>query len=328
MENRKKGLPTLMPTSLFEGPEKKLEIILNRPLASIRDNRDGRWDRVVAASRAVILSHVATDRMDAYLLSESSLFVWDDRILMITCGRTTLARALPEILRILAPDDIGFLFYEQKNFLFPHEQPSSFREDMELVTRHFPGKYYTLGPLNHDHVNVFHSHANARRPSEDATFQVLMHQLSPEIMDIFRAAGPITPDDINQRTGLADLYPGPMIMDGHIFTPCGYSLNGIREGDYFTVHVTPQKEGSYVSFESNILETDFSRPLHRVVSRFRPGRFSVVLTTSLDEACLATHDTVAVPPPGYVIADYTWYEFDCGYAVTFLNFLHRKGLNP
>ncbi|MEZ6189114.1 MAG: hypothetical protein R3F62_29460 [Planctomycetota bacterium] len=43
------------------------------------------WERVVEAARAQILSQISTSQCDAYLLSESSLFVYDDRFALITC---------------------------------------------------------------------------------------------------------------------------------------------------------------------------------------------------------------------------------------------------
>ena len=103
----------------FEGPEKKLEIILSDPQTGLRDNSDGRWDRVVRASGAEILKRKYGNNLDSYLLSESSLFVWDDRILIITCGRTTPVKALPVMLEFIAADNVAYLFYERKNLNFP-----------------------------------------------------------------------------------------------------------------------------------------------------------------------------------------------------------------
>jgi S-adenosylmethionine decarboxylase len=309
---------------LFEGPEKKLEVILFRGRKGLRSNEDGRWGRVVSASRAEILSRVSTEAMDAYLLSESSLFVWDDRVLMITCGRTTLVRAVPEIVRIVGMENIAFVFYEQKNFLFPDRQPSDFEHDVAELSRLFPGKYYKLGPGNFDHINVFYwSHA-AEAPKEDATLQLLMHKMSPEILEPFCAGPNGATSGADRYSGLERLYPRPMRRDAHLFDPCGYSLNAVAGGDYFTVHVTPQAAGSYASFETNIFEPDFCRTIRRVVDIFRPGRFSVALTTSMDEPTRSTHDTVGGPLADYVVADKSLYEFDCGYSVTFLNYLIRK----
>ncbi len=308
----------------FEGPEKKLEIILFEPRKGLRENGDARWNRVVAASRAEVLSRVSTEAMDAYLLSESSLFVWEDRVLMITCGRTTLVRAIPEILEIVGKENVAFVFYEQKNFLFPDRQPSHFERDVAELYRMFPGKFYKLGPANFDHVNVFYwSHA-ADMPQGDATLQLLMHQLPPEVLSPFSLRSGFGPAQADGQSGLDKLYDRPMARDGHLFDPCGYSLNAVEGTEYFTIHVTPQPTGSYVSFETNIFETDFSDTIRRMVGIFRPGRFSVVLTTSMDEPTLSTHETVARAPAGYLPADKSLYEFDCGYTVTFLNYFFRK----
>jgi S-adenosylmethionine decarboxylase len=75
--------------------------------------------RVVRASGAEILNCVSTAELDGYLLSESSLFVWEERLLLITCGQTTPVRTLPEILEFIDRDRIAFLFYERKNLNFP-----------------------------------------------------------------------------------------------------------------------------------------------------------------------------------------------------------------
>jgi S-adenosylmethionine decarboxylase len=308
----------------FEGPEKKLEIILFEPKSGLRENGDRRWDRVVAASQAEILSRVSTGAMDAYLLSESSLFVWEDRILMITCGRTTLVRAVPEILKIVGKEKVAFVFYEQKNFLFPERQPSHFERDVAELYRMFPGKHYKLGPGNFDHVNVFYwSHA-ADTPEGDATLQLLMHELPAEALRPFCVRPGFDPPQADRDSGLDRLYDRSMARDGHLFEPCGYSLNAVEGANYFTVHVTPQPAGSYVSFETNIFETDFSETIRRVVEIFRPGRFSVVLTTSMDEPTLSTHETAARGPAAYLPSDKSLYEFDCGYSVTFLNYFSRK----
>ena len=94
----------------FEGPEKKLEVILFSPQFGIRNNDDGRWDNIVQASQADIISKKSTEHLDAYILSESSLFVWNDRILIITCGKTTLIAAIPKILEVVDRKEIALVF--------------------------------------------------------------------------------------------------------------------------------------------------------------------------------------------------------------------------
>ena len=51
-------------------------------------------------------------------------------------------------------------------------------------------------------------------------------------------------------TGIGDLLPGVKV-DDWAFEPCGYSMNGLREHYYYTIHVTPESGFSYASFETN-----------------------------------------------------------------------------
>ena len=306
----------------FEGPEKKLEVILSSPQAGLRSNKKEQWDRVVKASDAEVISKISAKHLDAYLLSESSLFVWEDRILMITCGKTTLVRAIPEILKIVKKEKVAFVFYERQSFMFPQEQPSNFEDDVEAIVKYFPGKSYRLGPANYDHVHVFYSSHTHASPDQDATLEVLMHDLKDTVIDIFLFNHGRSEDEIDDLSGLNRIYPR-MKKDRHLFSPFGYSVNGIYKKNYFTVHVTPQPEGSYASFETNVIEDNYSERINQVVSIFSPRQFSLVLTTSMVDRCRSLHSTMLDVVPGYIASEKSLYEFDCGYAVTFLNYLRR-----
>lgn len=261
--------------------------------------------------------------MDAYLLSESSLFVWEDAILMITCGQTTLINAVSEILEILDKDRIAFIFYERKNFMFPEEQPSNFEDDAARMLEFFPGKSYRMGPANHDHLHVFYWARDDAVPEPDSTLQVLMNDLNAGITDIFSEKKGKTSQEAGVCSGLYELYPKQMKTDDYLFSPYGYSLNGIIESNYFTVHVTPQPRSSYASFETNIIEKDYSGVIMKVISIFQPGKFSLALTTSLEDHLRSLHTTMRNVLPGYTMTERSLYEFDCGYAVTFMNYRKR-----
>lgn len=310
-------------TTKFEGPEKKLEIILCSPWKGLRSNSQEQWDRVVRASNAEVISKVCTAHLDAYLLSESSLFVWDDRILIITCGKTTLIQAVPEILRIVGKANIAFVFYGRKSFMFPTEQPSNFEDDVAFMLRYFSGKSYRLGPANDDHMHMFYAAHAPASIEPDATLEVLMHDLECRAVEVFSFNRSRTVEEIDTLCGLNGLYP-QMDKDRHLFSPYGYSVNGVFDAHYFTVHVTPQPEGSYASFETNVMEPDYSERIDQVLSIFNPKRFSIVLTTSMAPGCRPLHATIGDVVPDYFTAEKTVCEFNREYAMTFLNYVRQK----
>ena len=97
---------------------------------------------------------------------------------------------------------------------------------------------------------------------------------------------------VSETSGLADVYPSSKYpdarIDAYLFTPCGFSANGVipaphsgKGTHYFTVHVTPEPQCSFASFETNVPSRQTGREtaevVEQVVSIFKPGRFSVTL---------------------------------------------------
>ena len=63
--------------------------------------------------------------------------------------------------------------------------------------------------------------------------------------------------------GLSGIYPSSL-LDPHIFSPCGYSLNGLVGPHYWTVHVTPQQSCSFASFESDVSHSAYTDLVNQV----------------------------------------------------------------
>ncbi len=313
-----------MAENLFEGPEKKLEVILSAPVSELRTNNDGRWTKVVQAAGAKIVSAKSSELMDAYLLSESSLFLWDDRILMITCGTTSLIDAVSEVVDLVSKDNIAFFFYERKNLMYPHLQRSDFEMDARDLSVYFSGKSYRLGPANRDHVHIFYHSAPGRLVENDITLEILMHDLDPAVLTAFMPPPDGTElgeviSDVEKRTGIDALYPD-MLKDSYQFKPYGYSLNKIADDTYMTIHVTPEPGGSYASFETNVHETDYSGTIGCVIAVFRPNRFSLVMTGSQNENQPEQERRLPRNMDDYHVTESSFYEFDSGYAVSFRNY--------
>ncbi|GAA5941293.1 adenosylmethionine decarboxylase SPE2 [Sporobolomyces koalae] len=163
----------------FEGPEKLLELwfapseqaVIDRQLP-LKGGRKGkeRWTGLRQVERSTwegmldevcckVLSVIEGEETDAYLLSESSMFVWPHKLILKTCGTTTLLLGLPTLLRI-ASEICGFngvwrCFYSRKTFMFPDRQRGPHKDwtqEMSFLDKLFENSSaYTVGRMNGDH---------------------------------------------------------------------------------------------------------------------------------------------------------------------------------
>lgn len=259
----------------FEGPEKKLEINLRPGLASLRSWDQSAWAEVVKKSHATILSKISSDACDAYLLSESSLMVWDDCCVMITCGTTSLVSAAEFLIKKIGAENIEGFFYERKNEYFPAQQRSCFRSDVALLKDLVSGTAYQFGRPDEHHVYLFHDNKAYEHKRLDTTLEILMYDLSGRSREVFGMSG-LSTEKIRQETGVDRILPGYTI-DDYAFTPVGYSLNALKGSRYYTIHVTPQTDSPYVSFETNEAGPgQVSGVISSVLETFQPRSFDIV----------------------------------------------------
>jgi len=260
----------------FEGPEKKVEIALLPGQPSLRARGLDYWKDVVAQARAQILSSVSNESLDAHLLSESSLFVADTWLTMITCGRTDLVAAVLRLCADLGRDKFQYLIYERKNAQHQEYQPANFFDDVRRLSDAMPGKSFRFGDGDDHHVFLFHLDRPYQPAQDDLTLEILMHGIDPAAAKVFMS-GPLRRKEfIKEKSGVWSILPG-FAVDDHLFEPMGYSLNAIRGAKYYTIHVTPQKMGSYVSFETNCVEGDANETVTRVLDLFKPQSCDVIL---------------------------------------------------
>jgi len=91
----------------------------------------------------------------------------------------------------------------------------------------------------------------------------------------FKSEKFVSVESVTKSSGIADLVPEALI-DAYMFDPMGYSMNGLLDDGYMTVHVTPQENCSYASFETNI-HCDYEKLLVGVLNVFQPHNFTVTL---------------------------------------------------
>lgn len=261
---------------LFEGSEKKLEVIMADSAPRLRGLGRAFWNSLVQASQAQIISEISSESCDAYLLSESSLFVWDDHFTMITCGQTTLVSAAELFFSHISNEHLAALIFERKNEYFPRHQKTDFYDDVQKLSSIIPSQAFRFGSADEHHLFLLQSERPHSPSPGDQTLEILMYNLQGAARDIFSQMG-ASVKDIRQKTGVDQIFEGFQI-DDFAFDPCGYSLNALRGSDYYTIHVTPEEQGSYVSFETNVnIEGEGVKQLvQRVLEVFLPRSFDII----------------------------------------------------
>ncbi|MCW3172389.1 S-adenosylmethionine decarboxylase proenzyme [Shewanella subflava] len=234
----------------FEGSEKKAEIWIEPTSGSLRALPYSFWKQIVSLAKADILSQMGNDKCDAYLLSESSLFVWDHKIVILTCGLSTLIDCINGFIDAIGVNNIKLLTYQRKNEYVAHLQSSTFIEDIAMLRQRLAGSACRVGHLDHHHHFIFTSGAFNQIAPQDKTCEVLMYHISGIVADYLRTQQQSIAK-IYSLLQLDELFAG-FTYDAHLFTPLGFSINGIKDNFYYTIHITPQEKSSYVSIETNV----------------------------------------------------------------------------
>lgn len=332
----------------FEGPEKRLEVIARLLPESHKDGlhslSDDVWAAVVGSLNAQIVSKEQNEFIKSYVLTESSLFVMKNRILLITCGTTTLLNSLPHILDAISavraePEWVSFM---HKNYSFPWEQKgphTSLAEEHATLKQYFPtGTPYIFGPVDGDHYFLF-CYDDIVRPcdSEDDTqLSMTMYGLDKNrtqhwFHDEFVSTGPKTAE-IRRLTGLdrvADVEDGWVLHDLQ-FEPCGYSINALRGPEYQTIHITPEDHCSFASYETNSRASHYKDRIDKVLNVFHPQRFTIIVFIDPDSPVgKAYHggETIGVEPncfPDYQVSHRVVNEFSPGYVAMKINYIHKE----
>ncbi|MBA6415061.1 adenosylmethionine decarboxylase [Colwellia sp. 6M3] len=248
----------------FEGSEKKAEIIIDATQISlIADLEENFWQALVQCCNAKILSTIENKDCKAFLLSESSLFVWHDRLLIITCGNTRLVHSVEYFIQQVGMSKIQQITYQRKNEYFAHAQLSSFGDDIALLGQYVKGQSFRFGELDGHHNYIFNQDTHFKLNQEDKSYELIAYQICQKASDKLTTLG-LAANEIREFLQLDRLLAG-YILDDFVFEPFGYSINAIKGMHYLTIHITPQASSSYVSIQANInliaLAPDFLRIL-------------------------------------------------------------------
>lgn len=313
-------------TEAFEGPEKLLEIWFYDSVKDIPTEKTLRsipfddWSKILDLVNCKVLSIKSSNKLDAFLLSESSLFVFDHKLILKTCGTTTTLHCLSSLFEMVKNQlgwdfenshekfELAKVFYSRRSFMFPAKQKSihkNWKDEVDYLNQFFDnGSHYLIGRIDNNHWHLYTTvpsiGKNTVHHNEelDQTFEILMTELSPDRALQFHTSrkpgfeidensdlGHFLGHSTSNNTGLNNLYGSVDEHDAFAFTPCGYSSNSILDQDsYYTLHVTPEKDWSYASFESNVNPYKYGLDnvdvLYRVLNVFKPHKFQFTLFSS------------------------------------------------
>jgi S-adenosylmethionine decarboxylase len=313
----------------FEGPEKNLCVEFKPNIGhekGLRQLNRSNLDEICEAAKCTIMSKISNQYFDAYVLSESSLFIYKNKLIMKTCGTTLLLKCLIPLIKYTEKLglEIDWLSYSRKNYLFPKSQlypHCHFENEFQYIKQHpmlsskiINGEGYVLGPITNDHWLTYvcdkpnniaansynNSLLNNNYNDDDITINIMMFDLDEKIASQFykeNYSSSLSNDEIGKAmtmtSGISTLVPGAFI-DDRAFEPCGYSMNSMLHDTYSTIHITPEKECSYASFETNHKLKSYNSLIKNVINIFKPKRFLITMIS--DENALFNKNTLTECP--------------------------------
>ncbi|XP_022137833.1 S-adenosylmethionine decarboxylase proenzyme 4 [Momordica charantia] len=295
-----------MAVSGFEGFEKRLELHFSGedPIIhmGLRQMDSDSLEQILRSVGCSIVASVGNHFFDAYVLSESSLFIYPTKIIIKTCGTTQLLNSIFPFLHHARNLGLSLCScrYSRGNFIFPKSQPfphSSFKEELLFLEQSLPQNlWYRKAAVMPSHLpshswHVFSAAADPQflLPNSEFLFtvEICMTELDRILARkfFFRPGDGKTGNSVGKEmthvTGIGNINPSGLICE-FAFFPCGYSMNGIDGDRYSTIHVTPEDGFSYTSFEcvGSVYDDpdDLARKLKKVVQIFRPAAMSVATT--------------------------------------------------
>ncbi|KAF8365564.1 smd-1 [Pristionchus pacificus] len=290
------------PDYFFEGAEKLLEVwfgsssevdgvahpSMNGASLSMRSIPREEWDDLCSIAACRILHAMSNSHMDSFVLSESSLFVSDRRVIMKTCGGTRLLAALPRLLELAEKyaglDQVVNVYYSRKNFARPDLQPKlhrSFDGEIDYLDKYFDeSNAYCLGSMKSDRWYLYTSSLpQAVSTYPDHTLEILMTEMPQHVLDLFTRETCVDGPDCTVKTGIDRIMPAGTEIHEELFDPCGYSMNALvsNSDKYATIHVTPEAAFSYASFETNQDHVCLFAQTKRVLECFQPHKFLLTI---------------------------------------------------
>jgi S-adenosylmethionine decarboxylase len=324
----------------FEGFEKRLEISFFEPGVfldfegkDLRSLTKSQLDEILAPAECTIVSSLSNEKVDSYVLSESSLFVYPYKIIIKTCGTTKLLLSIPPILK--SSEALGLTVrsvrYTRGSFTFPNAQyfpHRSFSEEVAVLDSYFAklgtgSVAYVLGSsVSTQKWHVYSAAAESVSLFDSVyTLEMCMTGLDREKASVFYKEQSSSAALMTANSGIRNILPDSQISDFD-FEPCGYSMNSIEGAAVSTIHVTPEDGFSYASFETceyNLELMNLNQLVERVLTCFQPNEF--LIAVHVDVASNSFEQNCLLNVKGYCREETCYQELGTGGCVSFQKFI-------
>jgi len=238
----------------------------------------------------------------------------ESSIIIKTCGTTTPLHCLAHFWKLIkeftGSGGLEYLEYSHVNFQRPELQAQAYQQfetEVSLIADFLGGDkgisrcfgnpknscwyLYTYQPPPtpiEREKDIFRRMEMRENGTDEPsrTIQLMMTDLDHNKMRVFIKPVSKTGEEATRKAKIEGLLPGMQITE-ELFDPCGYSMNGIAKdgsGTYMTIHVTPEKDFSFVSFETNAVLQDegaYNRLISKVAKCFRPKNMTVTFCANL-----------------------------------------------
>ncbi|KAL6294951.1 hypothetical protein ACE6H2_003093 [Prunus campanulata] len=327
----------------FEGFEKRLEISFFEP--SIFVDPEGRGlrslakahiDALLDEAECTIVSSLSNDRVDSYVLSESSLFIYPYKMIIKTCGTTKLLLVIPPLLKLAETISLAVrsVKYTRGSFIFPGAQSyphRNFSEEVSVLDGYFGklgsgSRAYVMG--RSDGPQKWHVYSASAESGSFAdpvyTLEMCMTGLDREKASVFYKSQSSSAAAMTNDSGIRKILPDSDICDFE-FDPCGYSMNSIEGAAISTIHITPEDGFSYASFETagyDLKYVNINQLVERVLACFQPREFSIAVHA--DVATKSLQQLSSVDLKGYCREESSHEELGMGGSIVYNRFLKTE----
>ena len=239
-----------MSSSLFfEAVEKRLEVRfkLESNTPNLLHYPNSFWQQLLDHCGATIINSMKTADCHAYVLSESSLFVFQQRLILITCGNCPLVKCALALIEKFGKHQIVQLVFQRQPERQPQRQITQFQQDEQLLAQRLSNNQYQQAiPLMFHYQDATQASVTTQ---PQPCYRLQLQQLSGAAFTAIQGQD-YSADQLQFSLGLSQWAQRYQINDW-VFKPIGYSANGLAGDHYFTLHLSPDATYSLLSVETN-----------------------------------------------------------------------------